>query len=117
MTTEHAGDDHPRRAICEIVALLDSAYEQTCAGSQFTPMRVDLGLGILLVRAQACHGLVPGWPVPESERSDQIGVPALLRTAEHLTRELPPAKGALPDVSDLVEALGDLIRDADRVAW
>lgn len=117
MTTQHTAGDFRHRAIGEIVALLDHAYEQTWASSQFDPPRMDLGLGIYLVRAQACHALDPGRPVPRPDRGDRASVPTLLRTAEHLTRDLPLGTVALPNGADLVVALCDLIRDADRVAW
>lgn len=117
MTTQHTGDGPQHRALDEIVALLDQAYEQTWVTSPPDPPRMDLGLGIYLVRTQACHAFDPGRPVPLLDRSDQTGVPTLLRTAERLTRDLPPEPDALPNVADLVVALCDLIRDADRVAW
>lgn len=117
MTTQHTGVDSRHRAIGEIVALLDHAYEQTWTSSHFDPTRMDLGLGIYLARAQACHALAPGQSVPESPRSGEASVPSLLRTAEHLTRDLRLGPNAIPNVADLVVALCDLIRDADRVAW
>ncbi len=117
MTTQHTGDEHRHTALDEIVALLDHAYEQTCASSQPDPPRMDLGLGIYLLRAQACHTLHSGRSAALVDRSDPTSVPTLLRTAERLTRDLPIGTDALPNVADLVVVLCDLIRDADRVTW
>lgn len=117
MTTQDSGDERRRRAIGEIVGLLDRAYQQTCASSQFNPRRIDLGLGIYLVRAQTCHALDPGRPVTESASSEPTSVPGLLRAAELLTRDLLLGSDAPPNVTNLVVALCDLIRDADHVAW
>ncbi|MDR7254155.1 hypothetical protein J2X46_003148 [Nocardioides sp. BE266] len=105
------------RAIGEISALLDRAYDQTWAIELPDPPRMDLGLGIYLVRAQPYLALSTAAPVLGPERDDHSGVPALLRAAERLTRTLPLRTAALPDAAELAVDLCDLIRDADRIPW
>lgn len=117
MTPHPTSHEDELRAIGEIVALLDRAYDQTWAISQPDPPRMDLGLGIYLVRAQPYFSLGPAQPVAQWECGDQEGVPALLRAAEQLTRNLPLGTATLPDVAELAVALCDLIRDANRLAW
>lgn len=115
MTATNTIVEGSHQTIGEIVQLLHRAYEQTWDGLTAESPRMSLGLGIYLVHAQACTLLPIDYWAPLADIDDDHTVVQLLGDAEHRTRTLPLHRSEMAEISDLVVALCDLIREANHL--
>ena len=113
MTASSTIAEDTHQAIGEIVQLLHQACEQIWQGAATESPRVSLGLGIYLVHAQVSLLLPVDHQVSLVDVYDRTVV-QLLRDAEHRTRTLPLHRPEMAEISELVVALCDLIREASH---